>query len=158
MQPLYTFEFQHKGSKYLASVYHDELMGEPWKEHDGHGPVRFGADKSPGEMVLSDASRRGEKVWLYNYKEACRIALRDEWGVPGGMKPGESRRAYAARAALEDFRHLRAWCRDDWLWVGVAVQRVENGIPVDDPFEHTVWGIESNAGDYLRDVAIELTY
>jgi hypothetical protein len=158
MPPIDTFTFEHEGAQFLASVYADDSMGEPWKEEDVHGPVRLGADKSPGELVLSGTSRRGEKVWLYDYAEACRIALRDAWGVPGGMLPGESRRAYAARAALDDFKRLRAWCRDEWSWVGVAVQRVENGTPVGDPFEHALWGVESDSGAYLREVATELTY
>lgn len=160
MDPIETFAFVHEGVEYLASVYRDDSMGEPWNEHDGHGPVRWArvSEKGPGERVLSDASRY-EMAWLYDYAQACSIARRDKWGVSPGPNPGESVRAYAARAAEADYRRMRAWCLDKWHWVGVAVQRIENGSPDGNPFDHALWGIESDSGDeYLREVASELAY
>ena len=67
-----------------------------------------------------------------------------------------SDRAYAAAAAMSDFKRLDAWCRDVWCYVGVVVTLCdENGDPVDG-MDASLWGIESDAGDYLDEVAREL--
>lgn len=61
----------------------------PWKEFDGHGPVRTATvsrlsgrtDKAPGERVLNPGGDL-----LYDFAEACRIARRDGWGwLPGPL-------------------------------------------------------------------------
>lgn len=68
-----------------------------------------------------------------------------------------SARAYAAAAAMADFKRLAAWCRDDWRYVGVVVCEIcpHCGEAMSDETE-SLWGIESDAGDYLREVAAEL--
>ncbi|NNM74764.1 hypothetical protein [Enterovirga aerilata] len=142
-----------------ARIQYDDSMGEPWKEHDGHGPVtdwrrasyRHGRPaKSPGERLLvSD----GSNARFYDFAEAVRIALRDGWGCEGGRKKGETARAYAARAAEADFRRLQAWCSGEWHWCGVVVTVFKAGIELGSA---SLWGIESDAGDYLAEVANEL--
>lgn len=62
-------------------------------------------------------------------------------------------RQYAAAAAMADFERLRAWCNDQWSYVGVIVTASRNGI---DLGRASLWGIESDAGDYLLTVANEL--
>lgn len=66
-------------------------------------------------------------------------------------------REYAARAAWRDFERLRDWCNDSWFYVGVSVAPLCKccGEP-DEAKAASLWGIESDAGDYLRDVAREL--
>lgn len=59
-------------------------------------------------------------------------------------------RQYAAGAAMRNFEYLKAWCEEDWFYCGVVV--TEKG---KDESER-LCGIESNAGDYIRDVAREL--
>lgn len=59
--------------------------------------------KRPGERRLAGSAR------FYDFATACRIARRDGWECPGGQRPGETARAYAARAAEGDFRRLGAW-------------------------------------------------
>jgi hypothetical protein len=115
-------------------------------------------------MVLYSQERG--YLLLYDYAATVKLARKDEWGpshakgcpyryVDGKLrgckcdvrtlKPGER----AARAARQDYERLRAWCRQDWGYIGVIVRDVKTG-------EHaSLWGIESD-GDYWREVAVEL--
>lgn len=70
---------KHDGFTFTATIHHDDDTGEPWKEHDGHGPVSDWTrrDKLPCELILNDD--RGSKRF-YNFQEACAIARRDQWG------------------------------------------------------------------------------
>lgn len=65
-----------------------------------------------------------------------------------------SARAYAGAAAQADFERLRAWCNDDWHYVGVVVEMLDDDNEVLD--SESLWGIESDAGAYLDDTAREL--
>lgn len=65
-----------------------------------------------------------------------------------------SARAYAAAAARADYERLAAWCNNRWSYVGCIVTLTDaNG---DELAQHSLWGIESDAGDYLIEVANEL--
>jgi hypothetical protein len=64
-----------------------------------------------------------------------------------------SPRAYAALAAMQDYERLRDWCNDRWSYVGVVVTVQRDGETV---ARESLWGIESDAGDYLLTVANEL--
>lgn len=63
-----------------------------------------------------------------------------------------SARAYASKAALADFNRLRDWCDYRWNYVGVIVTASRAGIEL---ASDSLWGIESDAGDYLATVADE---
>ncbi len=63
-------------------------------------------------------------------------------------------RQYAAGAALRDFEHLKAWCDGEWFWCGVVVRRKDDCERCGQ--SESLWGVESNAGAYLEDVAREL--
>lgn len=43
-----------------------------------------------------------------------------------GQAPGESKRQVAAAAALADFNRLRQWCNDQWSYIGVKVELVDD--------------------------------
>lgn len=62
-------------------------------------------------------------------------------------------RQYAAMAARQDFKRLRDWCNGDWHYCGVVVTASRNGIKLGNA---SLWGIESDCGDYLETVAQEL--
>src|SRR3954451_1982317 len=99
-----------------ATIHDDSWMGNPWTEHDGHGPVsdwRPKESQGPGERVLFQSS--GLCVF-YNFAEAVKIAKRDGWGSKGddGLTPGGK----ATRAAEADFDRLKAWVNDEWSWCG----------------------------------------
>lgn len=144
------------GIKVTARVEHDGDMGPPWEEDDGHGPVSEWTRraKHPGEMVL--AEDRGHKRF-YDFAEAVKIARRDGWDAPPyGGTPGQK----AHRAAMADFENLRAWCNDEWHWCGVVLSVSIESDDGDDielsGHAASLWGIESNGGDYLIEVANEL--
>lgn len=135
---------------------HDADHGEPWKECDGHGPVsdwrpvREG-EKRPGELVLSvdHGSAR-----YYDFAAACKLALREGWNAPPYDIPGETKRQKAARAALADYKYLKAWCSDNWHYMGLIVTASKHGIKL---ASASVWGIESTSGDdYFLEVANDL--
>jgi hypothetical protein len=154
-----SFTFMHEGRDFVATLHHDSYHGAPWDECDGHGPVTGWTrrDKRPGEMVLSED--RGSRRY-YDFAEATEIAKRDGWGLCDvkraalaarlGREP--TRNEVVRAAVLADFEHLRGWCNDDWHWCGVVV-RLADGDP---NATESLWGIESNAGDYLQEAACEL--
>lgn len=139
------------GRQYQVDHYEDDNT-PPWDREDGHGPVTdwVSRDKLPGELVLC-RDRRVNR--FYDYAEACCIALREGWGVQDPT--GKTKRQIAAQAAREDFERLRAWCDNEWSYVGVEV----TPYPTDDnPEPHSVslWGIESDNEDYLAQIVVEL--
>lgn len=49
---------------------------------------------------------------------------------------------------------MQAWCNGKWRYVGVVVERLAADETVD--ATESLWGIESDAGHYLQEVAAEL--
>ena len=149
------------GFTLTATIYHDDSHCAPWEAEDGHGPVsdwrsvgyRGHPAKSPGERPL--CADRGS-ARFYDFAEACRIALREGWGTLDGRRENETDRAYAARAAEEDFKRLRRWCTDEWYYVGIAVTVERADVRLTGRYDHAVWGIESDCGSYLNEVAADL--
>lgn len=145
------------GASYAVSVVRDMHSGAPWDEEDGHGPVTGWETRAklPGEMVLC-SDRHAKR--FYDFAEACRIARRDGWDAEPYCTDGtETPRAKAAKAALADFNRLRRWCSEDWYYVGVIVSPLCSccGTP-DEGRSASLWGIESDCGDYLKEVARNL--
>lgn len=143
---------ERDGFTLRARIEHDSDTGAPWEEHDGHGPVSDWTrrDKLPGELLLCYDGRQKR---FYDFAEACRIARRDGWNAAPYQVEGETPRQRAARAALADFEHLRGWCNDSWNWCGVVVTAERAGVELG---RASLWGIESDAGAYLVEVANEL--
>jgi len=63
-------------------------------------------------------------------------------------------RAYAAGAAMADYDRLRRWCADEWCYIGVVVRRAGDCECCGET--ESLWGIESDAGEYVREAATEL--
>jgi hypothetical protein len=63
-------------------------------------------------------------------------------------------RQYAAAAARADYENLRQWCADQWQYIGVIVRRAGDCQCCGK--SESLWGIESNAGDYIEETAHEL--
>jgi hypothetical protein len=173
--------FEHRGYTFAVRLERDEWLGEPWKEHDGHGIVSewTSREKGPGERVLIED--RGSKRF-YDFAETLKRAKRDGWGpvhckvcgeesggigsslygtvhkhgpVEHGPFEPETKAQTAARAVEKDFERMRGWCRDDWEWVSVLVTLLdENGEETDE--RESLSGIESDAGPYFGEVAREL--
>jgi len=66
-----------------------------------------------------------------------------------------SPRQYAAMAARDDYERLRAWCNDEWSYVGVIVT-VSHAVTGIELGSASLWGIESDAGDYLEEIVRDL--
>jgi len=140
------------GFKVTARIEYDHDMGEPWKEHDGHGVVSEWTTraKRPGERVLNQD--RGSYRY-YDFAATVRLARRDDWDAPPyGTGTAKQR---AERAAEADYRRMKAWCDNEWHWCGVVLSVSRAGICLDD-HAASLWGIESDAGDYFEEVFDEL--
>ena len=140
-----------KGYTAQIEIERDEHMGEPWKEHDGHGNVTewVTRDKRPGERLL--CSDRSQKRF-YDYQGAIEKARAEGWDAPPystGTK-GEQ----AVRAVNADFELLRAWCNDEWYWCGVIVTVCKNGVTIG---TDSLWGIES-CGDYWQEIGTDMAH
>lgn len=151
--------FEHNGHKFRVTFPHDDCGDTPWEREDGHGPVSdwkrhaFGMGskppKAPGEMIL---------IWdhgsyrTYDFQAAVKQAKAEGWdAAPYGGTRGEK----AHRAAMADFDRLRRWCDDQWSYVGVVVELLDDeGDAMGE--EESLWGVESDAGDYLEKCAREL--
>ena len=137
----------------VCAIADDDITGEPWKEHDGHGPVSDWTSraKRPGERILAQDAG---SYRYYDVEEATKIAKRDGWGP---MLEGMSRDQSIALAVDADFNHLQRWCEDQWRWVGVvvAIYAGETRLAID-----SLWGIESEEyaddASYLVEVANDL--
>ena len=153
------------GREFNVELTHDDCMGPPWKEHDGHGDVSEWRQQdyagniptSPGERVLWRDSR-GWDALVYDWQGAIAKAKADGWGLCDdelrkladklGREPtaGEIRE----RAVQRDFDYLRRYCAGDW-WFSV--------ITVTDPisgFYECIGGVESDCDDYVNELAKEL--
>lgn len=145
------------GFTITATLYADDDASPPWERGDGHGPVSdwTSRGKAPGERILN--ADHGS-LRYYDFAEAVKIARRDGWGSTGdeGLTAG----AKAERAAKQDYRFLKAWCDDEWHYVGVAVQVSRQGVDLTGEYDNALWGIEGNYPDgdnsYLTEVAEEL--
>jgi hypothetical protein len=161
LTPEQTRFFTRAGRNFVARIYRDTDAAPPWDSFDGHGPVRRvvrGEVKRPGERPLGNGC-------MYDWGRAIDQAERDSWGLTSaesdaltlklGRKPTAGE-VYAETARI-DFERLRAWVREDWWFVGVSVCALpDSGEMPKDTFEHALWGIESDAGGYLHEVADEL--
>jgi len=149
------------GREYEVKTFYDSHMGAPWLEHDGHGPVTDWEfrDKAPGELILNE-DRDGSKRF-YDFEAAVAIARRDGWSAnaadyeawkAGTLTTGQR----AERAARADYERLRGWCEDSWHWIGIQVAPLcDCGEAVEDKAE-SLWGIESDCGDYFDSIVTEL--
>ncbi len=151
------------GYTFKLRVESDEDAGPPWERSersDGHGPVR--SIRTPYGMHHQDLKRPGERVmgngrgdyWLYDWQKACQLAREDGWNAEPYDAPNRIERAVQA-----DFDFLRRWLRDDWRYVGVCVQLLDDeGEPTTERYEYALWGIESDCTEYIEEVARELAH
>jgi hypothetical protein len=145
----------------------DDTNDPPWENDCGTGIVSDWTmrDKKPGEIVLSDPDGRHRSRRYYDWAGTMDKAKAEGWGLSDEEKGrlaarlgriptvGEVRQ----QAVRLDFDRLKAWCDDQWRYVGVVVQQLEDedDDPKDD-FEHALWGIDSDQYKYLTEVAEDL--
>lgn len=145
---IHSYTLERYGFTFRVDHCADHDAGAPWDD-DGHGPVSDWTtrDKSPGELVLNTSNGSSR---YYDFAEACRMAQREGWGsrdAEADMTP----RQIAALAAREDYENLRAWCRDEWAYIGVVVTLLDvEGNDTDATY--SLWRVDDN-GDYAATVA-----
>lgn len=152
-----TIEGVAEGFTFTATVHSDHDAGTPWERDCGHGPVTDWTTrrKAPGELILNQD--RGSFRY-YDFAGAVRIAQRDGWGAPLTLIKGETPRQKAARAARFDYETLKAWCNDEWRYVGIAVTASREGVELG---RASLWGVEADHpadpyNEYLQTVANEI--
>lgn len=140
----------------------DHDTAEPWKEHDGHGPVSGweSRDKKPGEWILCAQHGFRRRRRFYDVQGAMVRARQDGWGLnPNELelltrKLGRTPTAgeVFASAVESDYDYLRGWCRDEWQWMRVSVSLIG---PDDETISsESCGGIESR-NSYWREYALE---
>lgn len=120
----------------IVKIEYDTDYSPPWEDSDGHG-------------VVSDWEHHGEANgrWVlhhdrydtryYDWRETLKIAKRDGWGHSGDIMG----------AVRRDYEYLRAWCNDEWHYVGVVVELYDANDELIS--EESCWGYESYCEDYL---------
>lgn len=151
--PYDTYTIELDGLTFQVAYHYDGDMGEPWKVHEGHGVVSEWTtrDKSPGERILNQ-DRTSKRY--YDFMESVKIALRDGWG-DGKSADGRTKRQIAASAVELDYARMKAWCDDEWHWMGIVVTLLDTDGHKTNETEN-LWGIESDSGDYRKETALEL--
>jgi hypothetical protein len=145
--------------RYRLNLEDDADAPAPWDNEDGHGPVSGWERRSkrPGEMILN--SDRGSHRF-YDFQEAIKIARRDDWNSCNVATKDATKGQLRTDAVYADFERLRAWCRDEWRYVGVIVTPLSDNPEQDDEtptdYAYAVWGIESDCSDYIKETALEL--
>jgi hypothetical protein len=156
--------FEYQGLTFYVDVINDDWTGTPWEHSDGHGPVSEWTrrDKKPGEWTLCE--ERGSKRY-YNFSEAMRIAKKDKWDAPpyGIGSKGER----ALRAVKADFKYLRNWCNNNWIYAilhVVLLSEVDEWGDAEIEYEEYLGGVEydySENGYWLetaQEMASEILY
>lgn len=154
----------YDGKQFRVDITQDPDAAAPWLEHDGHGviiEVKRRDEMRPGLVRL-----RGNEY--YDIPASVERALADGWGlrkaeyddVKAGLSPDatvlETQHAIAERAVELDMKRMRGWCRDAWHWIGVIVTRIDGNAYVEPDYRFALWTIESDCGDYINDVVMQL--
>ena len=149
--------FENHGRQFTVAFVPEYYERKPWEDDCGVGIVSDWTrrDKEPGERVLCDD--RGSKRF-YDFAGTVAKATRDGWGLSPtdketlakslGRKP--TRKQIIAESVERDFDRIRRWCNDQWQYIGVVVTDCES------EESDSLWGIESDAREYLEEVAHEL--
>ena len=93
-----TSTFEHRGRTFTMAIEHDAGLGEPWKEHDGHGIVSEWTTRSPEE-----GEREAEREHDPADQHECRLRLRCE--------PAQAGERECEQRDRRQGQHLRQWRR-----------------------------------------------
>lgn len=166
MYPSETFDFTHHGLSFRAFIEYDHAAEAPWEREDGHAPVSewTSRDKRPSEVIVSTDRRSNRFVCI---REAHARARAQGWGLGSDdmqalrdtLNREPTKREVIAHAVKLDIERMRAWCADDWCYVGVCVSLLgPDGQPVGNKYAAACWGIESDCDDYIKEVASDLAW
>ena len=146
MHVYHTETISHNGTDYRVEYIHDADHDAPWDNDCATGIVSEWTSraKRPGERVL--CSNR-----FYDVQGTMRKAKAEGWNTAPYDVPGK-----AARAVDADFKRLRAWCNDEWHYMGVVVFPLTDDGDELRSQSQSLWGIESDCEDYIKEVTQEL--
>lgn len=152
------------GLSFTVQLQRDEHHEPPWESSDGHGVVTGwepdDAGLDPNRYRVLHQDRHAARY--YDWEKSTERATEEQWGLGDEdlqtflaeftQYTAETLPAHLRiqRAVQLDYEFLRSWCNDEWEYVGVIVQLEGTRI------ERSLWGIESNATQYLADTAAEL--
>lgn len=124
----------------------------PWENSEGHGIVTDWEyrDKRPGELILN-TNRRAKR--FYDFAESVKIAKRDGWNSEP-YDDNETKGERAAKAVRADYEYLRAWCKDEWRYVGVVVTLLDDEGD-ETEVSDSLWCVET-FNDYHLEAAREI--
>ena len=154
--------FEHGGEQFRVTFPPEDYSEAPWEWEDGHGPVSewTSREKASGERELcSDRHSRR----FYDFAEAVKIAKRDGWGLCDADKAkltsklgrAPTRKEIITEAVERDFRYLYGWCNDQWEYLCVVVEHLdEDGETTGE--EASLGMVESSERSYLDATAYEL--
>lgn len=145
--------FTHKGHTFNVKHVTDPHHGPPWKEYDGHGVITeylsdTQADSDPDMELFRELDHAGQ--WHYDWSASLAKAHTEQWSLAPEKAIGLTPEQITEAAVEADYQFIRGWCVDEWYYIGVVVSLDGTDI------ERSLWGIESNADDYLKEVAREL--
>jgi len=115
----------------------------------------------PGRVVVDRFAHSGKRkfrAWIVNGTAEQTAYGPDAHAATSALyklhRESMTPRAYAAGAAMADYDRLRGWCTDQWRYIGVVVRRAGDCACCGET--ESLWGLESDAGEYVREVATEL--
>lgn len=178
---LHEEKIEANGLTFAVQIKIDQDSRQPWKECDGHGPVREVStsytgrlSKAPGERILHHGDR-GCYSWAYDWAGAIRLAEKDGWGISEDKRPANwdqlTKRQQTELAVQSDFDFLKAWCDEDWVWSGVCVTLMvedDDGdlVRYKGPLDcsDSLWSVEfwqyedldSDKNKYAKEIALEM--
>lgn len=126
----------------------DGWGAKPYRMDIEDGVPSGGLVRANGQWFKGRDLVSGVSDWCDDKGEAIRQAYDRARDAVG---PGE----WAAMAARSDFEYLKAWCDDEWSWVGVAVTVSRAGVDLTGEYDHAIWGVDSPSADHLTELANE---
>ena len=137
---------------FRVNVIADYEADAPWDSEEEHGPVTdwVRREATSSEWLLN--SDRGAYRY-YNHVKAKTQAALGGWGGCG-----DTRDEQLDDAVRKDYADLKAWCNDEWRYVGIEVYPLtKDGDELKSKAE-SVWGIRSDDTDYIKHIVEDLMY
>ena len=100
---------------FRVNIIADYEADAPWDSEEEHGPVTdwVRREATSSEWLLNES--RGEYRY-YNHVEAKKLADIGGWGGCGDTHDEQ-----LDDAVYKDYADLKAWCNDEWRYVGIEV-------------------------------------
>lgn len=148
-----TRTLEHKGQTFTVQHFYDQSAEAPWDNgDDGRGVVHAyrDIDQDADDFDSADYSAMGRSAdWYFDWKATRAKAVDEGWGT-AGPTPGMTPEQITEAAVQAEYKYLSGYANDDWHYCGVVVS---HALP---SASQSLWGVESNAGAYLEEVAREL--